>query len=379
MSKFIKPNFDNSILNVSTTIAEFLGCKNLENVKRVKILEKYLSKQYKNVVYINLDGLGMFPLETNLGKDKFFYKNIKKKITSVFPSTTTNATTVLRCATYPSRHVMFGWSIYFKELDRAVAVYLGKDEYTGEPVDMSKIEDIIKISPYTDATSTDYQINSVSPPFITLKEGNNFHYNSNDEMFEQLSKICKRKGKQFIYCYNEEPDATMHKFGVTSNRAKEIINYFNDRIESFVKNNADTLVIITPDHGQTDIDEYIEIYKDKPLFETLKTPIYLEPRAFAFQIKEGQEERFLQEMKKYKKDIKLFKSSWLIEKDYFGEYTEKLKYLGDYIGVVKNCHKMILFGEKSVRFKGHHTGLTKREMILPLIIVGNKEQVNANN
>lgn len=369
--RFIKPDFKNSILNVSTTIAEFLGCNNLEDVKRVKILQKSLSKQYKNVVYINLDGLGLFPLKSNLTKDQFLYKNIKKTIISVFPSTTTNATTVLRCTNYPSKNVMFGWSMYFKELDRVVAVYTGKDEYSGESIDMSKIEDIIKISPYTDRTNTDYQINIVSPPYITMEKGNNYHYNSNDEMFSQLDEICKKDGKQFIYCYNENPDCTMHEYGVNSNKAKGIINYLNEKIENFVKNNKNTLVIITPDHGQTDIDEYIEIYKDKPLLDTLKVPMYLEPRAFAFQVKEGQEQNFLHEMKKYKKDIKLYRSQNLINKNYFGVKTDKLSYLGDYIGVMKNYNKIVLFKENSHRFKGHHTGLSKREMLLPLIIIEN--------
>ncbi len=371
--RFIKPNFNNSILNVSTTIAEFLGCRDLETVKRVKILKRYLSKQYKNVVFINLDGFGLFPLKSNLTKKQFLYKNIKKKITSVFPSTTTNATTVLRCANYPSRNVMFGWSLYFKELERVVAVFTGKDEYSGESVDMTKIENIIEIFPYTDKTNTDYNINIVSPPYITLKKGDNYHYKSNNQMFQQLDEICKKDGKQFIYCYNEEPDNTMHKHGVNSSKAKEIINYLNEKIENFVKNNDNTLVIITPDHGQTDIDGYIEMYKDKALLNTLKVPLYLEPRAIAFQVKEDQEQNFLIEMKKYRKDIKLYKTSTLINKNYFGLKTEKLSYLGDYIGVVKNYNKIVLVDKNNERYKGHHTGLTNREMFLPLIIIGNKK------
>ena len=163
----------------------------------------------------------------------------------------------------------------------------------------------------------------------------------------------------------------MHDYGVSSKKAGEIIKYLNDKIELFIRNNQNTLLIITPDHGQTDIYEYIELYKDEALMKTLKVPLYLEPRACSFQVKEGEGENFLKEIKKYKKDLKFYKVEDLIRKNYFGPKTDKLKLLGDYIATPRKDDKMILMSPKSPRFKGHHTGLTKKEMILPLIIVEN--------
>lgn len=370
--KFVRPNFDNSIVSVSATIADFLGCSDLPNVKKQKLLQKYLSKNYKNVVYMCLDGFGIYPLKQNLTKESYLRQHVAKTITSVFPSTTTNATTVLQCASYPSKYAMFGWSMYFEELEQVVAIYTGENEYTKEKVDMSKIADKIKIDPYINRANTNYQLNSIMPSYCEKMTGENYRYKNTNEMFLMLSEACSKGGRQFIYCYNEDPDRTMHEFGVTSDKAKEKINYLNNKIEEFMKNNKDTLLIITPDHGQTDIEEYIEIYKDKDLLETLKVPMYLEPRATAFQIKEGQEKRFLREMKKYKKDLKLFKTSYLIKKNFFGDYTDNLKLLGDYIAVSKNDNKIVLMRENSHRFKGHHTSLSRREMILPLIIAESK-------
>ena len=366
--KFIRPNFKNSILNVSATLADFLGVKN--DIYKNKKLQKYLNKGYKNVVYLCLDGLGIYPLKQNLNKDSFLIKNISQKITSLFPSTTTNATTSLQSALYPSQHGWFGWSLYFESLKACVTIYTGQNYYTGKSVDLSKIQDILKFTPYFEQASSDYNISTVFPPFVKT-EAKNYKFENLDDLFVHLNTICNLPGKQFIYAYSPEPDHIMHDYGVSSKEAGEIIKYLNDKIELFIRNNQNTLLIITPDHGQTDIYEYIELYKDEALMKTLKVPLYLEPRACSFQVKEGEGENFLKEIKKYKKDLKFYKVEDLIRKNYFGPKTEKLKLLGDYIATPRKDDKMILMSPKSPRFKGHHTGLTKKEMILPLIIVEN--------
>ena len=365
---FIKPNFKNSVLNVSATLADFLGFKN--EIYKNRRLQKALNKGYKNIVYLCIDGLGIYPLKQNLNKNSFLIKNIAQKITSVFPSTTTNATTSLQSALYPSQHGLFGWSVYFEELQACVIIYTGENYYTKEAVDMSKIKDILQFEPYYEKSSLKYNISTVFPSYIESKV-KNYSFDKLDDLFLNLEKICNLPDKQFIYAYSPEPDHIMHNYGVTSEKAREIISYLNDKIELFIKNNKNTLLIITPDHGQTDIKEYIELYKDERLLKTLKVPLYLEPRACSFQIKEGEEKNFLYEAKKYKKDLKFYKVEDLIRKNYFGPRTTKLKLLGDYIAVAKNTDKMILMSPISNRFKGHHTGLTAREMILPLIIIEN--------
>ena len=364
--RLIKPNFKNCNLNVSATISSFLGNEN--DLPKNKLVAKSLAKNYKNVVFMCIDGLGMYPITQNLEKTDFLRANIKSTMTSVFPSTTTNATSSLYSATYPSEHGMLGWSLYFDELKRCVDIYLGTDDYTGEKVDMSKIEDKLKFEYYFDHVKTDYNISAIFPSFVK-HEKNTYFFEKCPEAFDILDKVCKKKTKQFVYLYLHEPDSTMHEFGVSSEKAKSVIKMINDKIEEFHKKHPDTLIIATADHGQTDIKEYIRLYEDKALMKTLKVPMYLEARAVAFQIKDGQHETFKQEMKKYKKDLKLFKVEDLIKKNYFGSKTEKLKVLGDYIAVVKNYDKIVCFSKETFPFKGHHTSLTKHDMIVPLIIV----------
>lgn len=364
--RFIFPNYKNNIINISSTFGEMLGNKSC--VPTLEVLKKYLSKDYKNVVFIILDGFGINPIEINLSKDNFLRKNIKCKLTSVFPSTTTNATTTLMSGDYPFNHGWFGWSIYFEELNRAVEVYRKKDYYTQEDVSGEFITSRLPFKPYY-KNSKNYEVNKVLPVYV--KDGiqdNNYTYENLEEMFEKIKLCCKKNGKQFIYSYSGEPDSTMHEYGVSSKEANNIITKLSGLVENLKSDVDDTLIVVTADHGQVDISEDVKLFENKELLECLKAPPYLEPRATAFKVKEEKNKDFERLFNKsYGKDFKLFKSSYLIKKGVFGPCNERNKeLLGDYISVCKN-NKQFLFVDGE-GFKGHHTSLTK-EMLVPLIII----------
>ena len=46
--------------------------------------------------------------------------------------------------------------------------------------------------------------------------------------------ISTKNDKQFIYAYLNEPDTSMHEYGVTSNEAKKLINKINDNVETLI-------------------------------------------------------------------------------------------------------------------------------------------------
>lgn len=160
----IKPNFKNSILNVSATLSEFLGNKN--ELPKIKKLEKILNKNYKNVVYICFDGLGVYPLKQNLKSNSFLRKHIIRKITSVFPSTTTNATTTLYSAKYPSQHGLLGWSLYFEKLKRCIDIYLSTDSYTEEKINSKILDNYMKFEYFFDKNFSSYHVTTIFPPYI---------------------------------------------------------------------------------------------------------------------------------------------------------------------------------------------------------------------
>ncbi len=365
--KLIKPDFEHSILNISTSLSKFLG--NETNYATLPILDEFLSHGKKNVVLLILDGCGINPLNINLDKDSFLRKHIVDTLTSTFPSTTTNATTSYMTALPPIEHGWFGWSVYFSDANRAIDIYKASDSYTGEPVDKDFMSKRLPIKSFYAGNKSDYTVNKVVPIYFKdeVKE-NHYTFNGLEEMFSQIKNICDRNGKQFIYAYCPEPDSTMHENGVTSEKAKKLIEYLNSKVEWLANGCSDTLFIVSADHGQVDIDGYLEFYKDEHLISLLEWPFSLEPRAVCFKVKAGKGKEFEDYFNKtYGDNFVLYPTKQLLEENYFGGRGKNEELLGDYIGVCYT-HKQALFKEESHRFKGHHTSLTE-EMEVPLIIV----------
>ena len=367
MKRFIKPNWKRSNLNISATLAEFLGAPN--NNETLPILKKELAKDYKNVVFICLDGMGINPIKINLDKSSIIRRNIKQILTSTFPSTTTNATTALICNKQPLEHGWFGWSLHFKEIGCNLDIYLHSDSQTGEKIDyIYPIED--NSNCYFDNINSEYAITPILPIYVQTKsEDKKIVIENEIDLCNAIRKVCAREGKQFIYAYLPEPDSTMHEFGVSSKEAKIKIECINNEIEKLYNDLTDALIIITADHGQIDVSGYVEFYKDKEINDMLAYTPYLDARTPAFIVKNGKEKAFEQLFeKKYGEDFKLFKSSDLINQGYFGNSGNYGYLLGDYIAIGTYTHKQFISYENMPRFKGHHTSLTE-EIEVPLIIL----------
>lgn len=366
MKRFIKPDFTKSNLNISASLASYLGAPNQNTT--LPLLDQELAKGYKNIVFMCLDGMGIHPLKTNLDKNSFLRQHIKQVLRSTFPSTTTNATTSLTCNLLPLQHGWLGWSLHFDELDRNIDIYLHRDSQTGELVDY-KYPIADNGDCYFDHTNTDYHVTPLLPFFVQTKSKNKIVITDIDDLCENTKKICSKRGKQFIYAYLPEPDSTMHEHGVSSKQAKEKIQYINDKIQLLSNQLKDTLFIITADHGQVDITGYVKFYQDKQLNDMLLCPAFLDGRTPAFKVKRGKKQLFANLFtQRYGQDFKLYRSQDLIKKGYFGENGDKGHLLGDFIAVGTYTHKQFLGFEGYPRFKGHHTSLTE-EMEVPLILI----------
>lgn len=368
--KFTFPDYNKNILNISATLAEFLGVPSKHKV--IKVLKDELLNDYKNVVFLCFDGMGIHPLNANLNNGDFLIKNIKCQLTSVFPSTTTNATTTLISATTPSEHGWFAWSLYFNKINKVIDIFQNADHYTGEEIDSEFVWTEIPFNAYYNKAQSEYKINSVFPSYIKSEiSKNNYYFSTLEEQFKILNEIVKENGKQFIYSYNDEPDGNMHINGVRHKNSQEIICKINNLVEGFANKNPDTLVIVSADHGHTDVTEHILIYEDERFLSYLKTQPFGEARAMFVNVLPDKKKEFCAYVKsKYKKDVKIFSSKSLLKKGVFGRDNKNSELLGDFIIVMKN-NKIFRFCERDPLYKGHHTGLGE-EMFVPLIIYGNK-------
>ncbi|MBQ7307241.1 MAG: alkaline phosphatase family protein, partial [Clostridia bacterium] len=307
-----------------------------------------------------------------IASDSIMHKNMVSKVTSVFPSTTTNATTTLLTNSLVDNHKYLAWSMYFKEKNRCIDIYTGLDSYTKESVSDYLNTDT---SPYFSKFETNREVFTVFPDFKgnSTPTKNKKFANTIEELGTQLVNICNFYEEKFVYCYCTEPDSTMHEFGVTSNEAIEVLNSINKMLTNLKENTKDTLFVLTADHGHINVKGYIDLYNETELLDCLDRPLSMESRAISFKLKPNMEEKFLNIMKKFSEDITLMKASTLIEKGVFGNPDNELKeFLGDYIGIGTNTFKIARFNPDKFMFKGHHTSLTEEEMYVPLIMIKNK-------
>ena len=121
----IKPDYDNCLVNFSNSVLKAFGAET--SAPTLKMADKLLEKEYKNVVVLLMDAMGVSILEKHLSPDGFLRSHLAGAYSSVFPPTTVAATTSMLSGLYPNEHGWLGWDMFFPELEKNVTVFLNKD------------------------------------------------------------------------------------------------------------------------------------------------------------------------------------------------------------------------------------------------------------
>ena len=364
----IKINYDKSLISVSNSLIKYYGNKPFHNT--FKKLDEILTKNYKNIILMLLDGFGTKIIEKNLDENAFVRKNIFDKISSVFPPTTVAATTSLVTGKTSIEHGWLGWHLYLTNNDPSLTLFTNLDYYQDTYYPNIKVNDIIGYKTfYQKIPNLDYD--EIYPSF--RPNG----YKTFKEALNALeSRINSSSNHTFTYFYWDNPDYLMHEDGTNSKKVKELINDMNNEIESFYqKMNDDTLLIIVADHGQIDIDP-INLYDYQDLINCFDKKPSAEARSTMFYIKEDKKEKFTKLFNQYFSNdyILLTKEEALNIKLYGdGEVHPSIKYsMGDYIAISKTNKYFVSNPINNLEFKGHHAGYTIDELEIPLIILSKK-------
>ena len=292
----VKNNYNECLTNLACSIRKYFGLECRHNT--IPYIDKILEeKKPNNVILFLFDGMGSNILDRNLDKESFFIKNRVKKITTVFPATTTAATTAIRTGLNPCEHGWIGWNVYLKPIDKVITLYMNKEKNTDFVCrEYLGIKDML----YQDTIAD--EINRVGKykglELFPFKASNAKVYRDLDEMYSMINMELKTPGKHFIYAYNDEPDHTMHDCGPDSEEAKFLIKTRNDKTEEFCENLKDTLVIIVADHGHIKVDHiFLKDYPD--VLEMMERTTSIEQRACSFKIKKEYMEEFPKVFNKY--------------------------------------------------------------------------------
>ncbi|MCB5249654.1 MAG: alkaline phosphatase family protein [Candidatus Cloacimonadales bacterium] len=380
-----KPNYQNSIVNLMSSILSAFSCKNnyasLDNFK-------IDSQKYQNIVCIVIDALGYEFLKKH--KSSFLHQNMQLKLSSVFPTTTSSAITSFLTAQAPLQHGMTGWYMYFKELATAAVSLPFSPRFTGKPFDGLGISgaDVFNHENAFDKNNISYSVMFPSATIDSAYSSHSFNspnkvaYEDHQDFFATLSKKIRinEKKENMIFAYYPFFDATAHVFGINSNESNELFFKIDHDLQELIEkfDNGNTLFIITADHGMVDIkeDNKLQVQNFPIIEKSLILPLCGESRVpFAYvrpsYVKEF-ESFIYNDFTEYGTMMRLHEA---IDAELFGfgDINPKLvDRVGDYIIFMKEEYVLLdpLFNEKASQFIGFHGGLSDDELYVPLIRIG---------
>ena len=378
----VLPNYDHCILGTITSILKYYNVET-KHKSSEKIDNLLKEREYKNVVFLILDGLGEHILN-KISPDGIFNKNKIDCVTSVYPSTTTAALTTYYSGQPPYETGWIAWSQYFKEYGRALDMFTHNESYMGEPLKEPLIDVFKTVVNYEtifekiEKASPNVKAYEVEPEYAEKRAKRTIKADNIDELIMNIEELCKGSERKFILGYSDNPDSLLHKFGTTSEEAKIFIKEAEQKIEEMVNQfDEDTILIISADHGHKDIEKSYTLLDYPEIQECLIIPASLESRVLAFWVKEEMKELFVERFNKvFKNEFWLMTKEEFLNKYHFLGYGNKHSKIDDFIG----NYVALSVGGSMIRIetflaegkpikKSTHCGLTKEEMEVPVIVM----------
>ncbi len=366
------PNYDRSILSIASSVLNHFGVKDCQH-KTLPEFDELLNKNYKNIIVMLFDGLGVSAINEHLNENDFLRKYFVCPISSVFPSTTVAATTSIESGYSPAETGWLGWDLYFDEIGENVAVFRNALQKNGEPAADYNVA--WKYIPYKRIFERIEEVNGKGSA-VYVSPFSKHHIKSVPHICRTVKRLSKKRKKKYIYAYWYRPDKAMHDYGVTSEQAHEQILLINKKVEQLCKQLKNSLVIITADHGLCDgVNEYLEDYPE--LSAMLKVPPSIEPRALSFFVKDGMKNDFTNEFNKlFGNDFRLMTKEEVFKENLLGfgkTHPRTYDFVGDFLAVATG-EKSLFIEREERNFIGVHAGLAKDEMTVPFIAIETKKR-----
>ena len=400
----LRPDYHGYCLsNVPATVMSVLGVKEDRPALPKDALGAVETSGVENIVLLLCDGLGFN--EWKRQDKKGFFGSVSKKgsvrpITTIFPSTTAAALTTVSTGLTPQEHGLPEWFVYMDELD-AVIVTLPfsrvgeseRDTLKGE-FDPRSLYDGRTIF----QTMTEEGVNCVSLTSRGLaysaysrisREGSEvLPYASASDLAVSLRRLVEgARGRNLFYAYWSYVDTIEHIYGPNTDEAEVegslISHAFQEGFLSKLSKEASrkTLVLITADHGQLNVDPEKTLYVNRfgKLIRSLaRAPSggMIPPWGSARDVYLRVEGSRLDETKAYLERklsgiATVLKTEEAIDQGLFGinKPSGKFRRRVGNLMVLPHGTNTVWFryrkGE-SLDLKGHHGGLTADEMLIPL-------------
>ncbi|MBR5938791.1 MAG: alkaline phosphatase family protein [Clostridiales bacterium] len=382
------PDFDHCLVNLANSILQHFGAET--TAPTLSMADKVLDQRSRNIVVLLLDALGTSILDLHCAPDGFFRSHLLGNYNSVFPPTTVAATTAINTGLFPCENGWLGWDTYFPKLGKNVTTFLNVDSLTEknlppEPTDDPSVPPMPPLNEQKPAADFNAAFTYCSYSSVVQKindAGGNAYFSSPfvepfpkdiDAILERVTTLCREPGKKYIYAYWNEPDTTMHRYGVKSSEAHDMILSLEEKVRVFAEGlPEDTLLFITADHGHMDSKNFCLMDYPEILDCLVRMPS-IEPRALNLFVKEEKKDGFPDLFHKtFGENFLILSRDEVIKYGVFGKGTEHPEFrgmLGDFLAISTGPESILNTHYEAHYMVGGHAGLTKEEYEIPILAV----------
>ena len=371
-----------------------------------KISQTLAAHTYDAVVFFLIDAFGWRFFEKF--QEAAFLKEITRtgtvtKLTSQFPSTTAAHITTIHTGLPVGQHGIFEWYYFDPVVDSVIAPLLYSFSGTSQrdtlkptgvrPASLYPASNLYRPLKEQGVAATIFQHREYTPSTysnVVFKAAKPIGYRTLAEALVNLSdKITEAKPPAYFFFYFDRIDAICHEYGPESPQTTaEILVFLMTMEQIFLKalagSHKKVLFMLTADHGQVEVDPQTTIYLNRePAFAGLERFLrtnnqgqLLVPagsaRDFFLYIQPGRvddAQAFLAARLAGRADIR--KVAELAQSGYFGPVISPQfqARAGDLVILPYPGESVWWFVKDSFeqKFHGHHGGLTKPEMEIPLV------------
>ena len=399
----IKPDYSGYCLsNVPSTVMSIFGVNHGRPVLPKDALGGVETSGVDNVILLICDGLGYNKWK---GDDKglmgAFSKNGSvRPITTVFPSTTAAALTAVSTGLTPQEHGLPEWYVYMDELGEIIVTLpfarvgdRGRDTLVGEfnPRGLFDGRTIFQKLREQDVgcTSLTSRALAYSKYSVVSRAGSKVvAYAAASDFTVSLRRLVERaRGRNFFYAYWSFVDTIEHIYGPDTDESDleaSMISYaFKEGVLSKLDREAAkrTLILMAADHGQIQVDPKKTLYMNRfrKLVDALQRapsgeaiPPWGSARDAYLRVEESRLDDTVRYLERKLDGIaSVMRTEDALDQGLFGinKPTTKFRRRIGNVMILPHGVKTIWFRYKkgnSMDLRGHHGGLTRDEMTIPL-------------
>jgi len=371
-----------------------------------KISQSLAAHTHDAVVFFLIDAFGWHFFEKF--QEAAFLKQVTRmgtvtKLTSQFPSTTAAHITTIHTGMPVGQHGIFEWYYFEPLVDSVIAPLLYSFSGTSQrdtlkptgvsPASLYPASNLYRPLKQQGVAATIFQHREYTPSTysnVLFKSAKATGYRTLAEALVNLSdKITAAKPPAYFFFYFDRIDAICHEYGPESPQTTaEILVFLMTMEQIFLKALAGShkkiLFMLTADHGQVEVDPQTTIYLNRePAFAGLERFLRTNTqgqlivpagsaRDFFLYIQPGrvdEAQAFLAARLAGRAEIR--KVAELAQAGYFGPVISPQfqARAGDLVILPYPGESVWWFVQDSFeqKFRGHHGGLTKQEMEIPLV------------